>query len=85
MNEVQIFKLEDRQLRVQKNETGDPLWCPVDLCKMLGIQDSAVAKRRIDPLGVFKSGMGVVTGKKKNGEDAIQHFDLHQTIEISFH
>lgn len=76
MRELQVFnKSELGQVRV----TGDkdnPLFCLKDVCDILEHTNSRKAKEAIEREfdgGVTQSYIGVVTGKKADGTDAVQH------------
>jgi prophage antirepressor-like protein len=46
---VQIFKNEMfGEVRVAVNETGEPLFCLADLCKVLGLTNASAVKSRLD-------------------------------------
>lgn len=74
MNEVKIF--ENPQFgQIRTAGTSDePLFCASDICKALGYTNGrkAVADH-VDNPDVTKRDIGVVTGKKADGTDAIQY------------
>ena len=86
MNDVKIFNSPMfGELRVTRNEKGELLFCLKDVCDALGLQVGATAKRLggdINSTNVPKEAnnhpylssinVGVVTGKKSDGTNAIQ-------------
>ena len=86
MNDVKIFNSPMfGELRVTRNEKGELLFCLADVCDSLGLQVGATAKRLrgdINSTNVPKEAnnhpylssinVGVVTGKKSDGTNAIQ-------------
>lgn len=49
---LEIFKNENFEIRVAVDETGEPLFCLADVCKILGLDNSRQAKTRLDQKGV---------------------------------
>lgn len=49
---LEIFKNENFEVRVAVDETGEPLFCLSDVCKILDIANSRDAKTRLDLKGV---------------------------------
>ena len=73
MNNIQIFN-HPQFGDIRTSGTPDnPEFCAMDLCRALGYKNGrdALAKHVDDP-DVAKRDMGVVTGKKADGTDAIQ-------------
>lgn len=50
---LEIFKNENFEVRVAVDETGEPLFCLADVCKILGLDNSRQAKTRLDQKGVI--------------------------------
>lgn len=80
MKNVEIFNSPMfGELRTSRNEKDEPLFCLKDVCDSLELRVNDVIKRtgcHPDTIGV-----GVVTGKKSNGTDAIQEFDMYFITE----
>lgn len=80
MKNVEIFNSPMfGELRTSRNEKDKPLFCLKDVCDSLELRVNDVIKRtgcHPDTIGV-----GVVTGKKSNGTDAIQEFDMYFITE----
>lgn len=74
-NNIQIFKKQELgQVRVA-GDKDSPLFCLKDVCDILGHTNSRRAKEVIENEfedGVTQSYIGVVTGKKADGTDAVQ-------------
>lgn len=78
MNDIQIFSNPQfGQIRTLTDTANDPLFCASDVCKVLGYTNprKAVADH-VDAPDVTKRDMGVVTGKKADGSDAVQLVSL---------
>lgn len=71
-----VFSFESTSVRTFADDHGEPWFCAADVCAVLGYRNpsDAVAKHCRTP-GVAKREMGVVTGKKANGEDAVQQVE----------
>lgn len=82
------------ELRVTRNEKGELLFCLKDVCNSLGLQVGATAKRLggdINLTNVSKEtnnypylssiNVGVVTGKKSDGTNAIQTIAMYFVTE----
>ena len=82
------------ELRVTRNEKGELLFCLKDVCDSLGLQVGATAKRLggdINSTNVSKEAnshpylssinVGVVTGKKGDGTNAIQTIAMYFVTE----
>ena len=80
MKNVEIFNSPMfGELRTSRNEKDEPLFCLKDVCDSLELRVNDVIKRtgcHPDTIGV-----GVVTGKKSDGTDAIQEFDMYFIAE----
>jgi len=72
MNEIQRFDFNGAAVRVVKDDQGEPMFCLADVCKVLDIGNPSQLKTRLNPGGVISNEVGVVTGKKADGTDAIQ-------------
>lgn len=49
MNSLKVFNNEQLgEVRVIVNESGDPLFCLVDICRALNIQNAAQVAQRLD-------------------------------------
>lgn len=80
MKNVEIFNSPMfGELRTSRNEKDEPLFCLKDVCDSLELRVNDVIKRtgcHPDTIGV-----GVVTGKKSDGTDSIQEFDMYFITE----
>lgn len=80
MKNVEIFNSPMfGELRTSRNEKDEPLFCLKDVCDSLELRVNDVIKRtgcHPDTIGV-----GVVTGKKSDGTDSIQEFDMYFVTE----
>ena len=80
MKNVEIFNSPMfGELRTSRNEKDEPLFCLKDVCDSLELRVNDVIKRtgcHPDSIGV-----GVVTGKKSDGTDSIQEFDMYFITE----
>lgn len=73
MNELQIFQNEQFGMIRTAGTAEEPLFCASDVCRALGYNNGRDAiSRHCDEGDVVKRDMGVVTGKKSDGTDAIQ-------------
>lgn len=50
-NEVQIFNFNGSEVRIHKDEHGDPMFCLSDVCKVLGLDAPHKVKERLKPDG----------------------------------
>lgn len=75
MNELKTFINDEFEVRttVIKNE---PYFSLNDICNVLDIKNSRDAKTRLNPNGVGNTDVGVVTGTKSDGTDAIQKVNM---------
>lgn len=73
MNEIQIFNNPEFGTVRTTGNPDEPFFCASDICRALGYANSrkAIADHCEDP-DVTKRYMGVVTGKKADGTDAVQ-------------
>ena len=80
MKNVEIFNSPMfGELRTSRDEKDEPLFCLKDVCDSLELRVNDVIKRtgcHPDTIGV-----GVVTGKKSDGTDSIQEFDMYFITE----
>lgn len=67
------------ELRVTRNEKGELLFCLKDVCDALELQTKFVVKR-LSPQ-VVTINVGVVTGKKSDGTNAIQTISMYFVTE----
>ena len=80
MNDVKIFNSPMfGELRVTRNEKGELLFCLKDVCDALELQTKFVVKR-LSPQ-VVTINVGVVTGKKGDGTNAIQTISMYFVTE----
>lgn len=80
MKNVEIFKSPMfGELRTSRRDDGECLFCLADVCKALGLQTSKVRNRISPHLPTIK--VGVVTGQKADGTDAIQEIDMYFITE----
>lgn len=79
MNDIQIFSHPQFGEIRTAGTSEQPEFCAMDLCKALGYKNGrdALAKH-VDYPDVAKRDIGVVTGKKSDGTDAVQN------VEASF-
>lgn len=68
---IQVFDFKGASIRTQI-VNDDPMFCLADVCKVLDIGNPSQLKTRLNPGGVISNEVGVVTGKKADGTDAIQ-------------
>ena len=80
MTDVKIFNSPMfGELRVTRNEKGELLFCLKDVCDALELQTKFVVKR-LGPQ-VVTINVGVVTGKKSDGTNAIQTIAMYFVTE----
>jgi anti-repressor protein len=48
MNDLAIFKYQEKEVRVVKDEQGEPWWVLKDVCDILGINNSRMVAERLD-------------------------------------
>ena len=80
MKNVEIFNSPMfGELRTSRNEKDEPLFCLKDVCDSLELRVNDVIKRTgCHPDTIV---VGVVTGKKSDGTDSIQEFDMYFITE----
>ena len=71
-NNTQEFNFNGTPVRVRVDEEGEPWFCLADVCGVLGIANPSDCKTRLNPSGVVSTEVGVVTGEKADGGEAIQ-------------
>ena len=76
MGELQIFKSEEFGEVRTISRDGEPMFCLTDTCRVLDIKNSRDAKNRLKEDGVVTTDMGVITGKRKDGSDAVQKVEM---------
>lgn len=71
-----IFQFDSAVVRTFADDNGEPWFNASDVCAVLGYRNpwDAVTKHCRTP-GVTKRDMGVVTGKKSNGDEAFQQVE----------
>lgn len=76
-NPFEIFNYKNLgSVRTKVDEHGNPWFCLVDICNILGIKDQGtVAERLFDP-GKVLNRIGVQTGFKADGTPAIQMMNI---------
>jgi anti-repressor protein len=77
MNDIQVFNNEQFGTIRTCGTPDEPLFCAADICRALGFTNGrkAIADHCDDP-DVTKRYVGVVTGKRSDGEDAIQNVEM---------
>lgn len=76
-NQFEIFNYQNLgQVRVSTLYTGEPVFCLVDICNILGIKNSSRVMERLLTPGVHTMNLGVQTGVKTDGTPAIQFVDM---------
>ena len=72
MNNIQIFNnSEFGEVRTALID-NKPIFCLVDVCRVLEIKNPSDCKSRLKEPGVAITEVGVVTGTKKDGTESIQ-------------
>ena len=73
MNELQIFQNEQFGMIRTAGTAEEPLFCAADVCRALGYANGRKAiSDHCDEPDVTKRYIGVVTGKRNDGTDAVQ-------------
>ena len=77
MNDLRIF--ENKEFgKVRTSIVNDePYFSLNDICQILEINNPRMAKTRLNQNGVSTTDVGVVTGKKSDGTDAIQYVKMN--------
>ena len=76
-NQFEIFNYQNLgSVRTARTETGDPLFCLVDVCNILGIKNSSRVMERLFTPGVHTMNLEVQTGVKADGTPAIRFDDV---------
>jgi prophage antirepressor-like protein len=64
-------------IRFEQADDGAPLFCAADVCRVLGYKnDTDAIQKHCRERGVAKRYLGVVTGKKSDGTDAVQQVQM---------
>ncbi len=75
--EVRIFNNTEFGAIRTSGTSEEPLFCAADICNALGYSNGRDAiSRHCDEGDVVKRDMGVVTGKRSDGSDAIQYVSM---------
>lgn len=77
MQELQIFKNNEFGEVRTKVINNEPYFSLIDVCRILEINNPRMAKTRLNQDGVSTTDIGVVTGKKADGSDAIQNVKMN--------
>lgn len=77
MNELKIFKNENFGEVRTSIINNEPWFSLADVCRILEINNPRMAKTRLNQDGVSTTDIGVVTGKKADGSDAIQNVKMN--------
>lgn len=77
MNDLQIFKNNEFGEVRTKVINNEPYFSLTDICRILEINNPRMAKTRLNGDGVSTTDIGVVTGKKADGSDAIQNVKMN--------
>ena len=81
MKDVEIFNSPIfGELRTSRNDDGEYLFCLADVCKSLGLETNKVRGRLSSPHPLTIP-VGVVTGQKADGTEAIQQKDMYFITE----
>ncbi|MDR0606558.1 MAG: hypothetical protein LBG80_19990 [Bacteroidales bacterium] len=73
MSKIQLIRHpEFSEIRTYVDRKGNIMFCLADVCEVLGIENSRDTKTRLNPRGVGLTDIGVTTGKKVDGKEAIQ-------------
>lgn len=76
-NSMSVFAFNSNEVRTFADSHNEMWFCAKDVCKVLGYSnDSKAIKDHCKDRGVTKRYLGVVTGKKANGEDSIQEVEM---------
>lgn len=82
MSNIQVFNNPIfGRIRTVLSANNEPLFCLTDICKALDIKNVSDCKSRLNPSGVGTTEIGVVTGKRANGTDAIQNIAMNFITE----
>ena len=74
------------KIRTLTDENGEPLFCAKDLCDVLGYKIARCAVRQlVNTLDVVKHNAWVVTGKKKDGSEAMRRTLMLYVNESGFY
>jgi len=71
-----VFQFDGAVVRTFADSQGEPWFNASDVCKVLGYKNPRMSvERHCRPPGITKRDMGVVTGQKANGSDAVQQVE----------
>ena len=74
------------KIRTLTDENGEPLFCAKDVCDILGYKIARCAVRQlVNTLDVVKHNAWVVTGKKKDGSEAMRRTLMLYVNESGFY
>ena len=73
-NELTIFNFKSTPVRTEIIE-NQAWFCLIDVCDSLNLKRGSKTIDRLDEAGVRKTSLGVITGKKTNGDNALQEVD----------
>ena len=74
------------KIRTLTDENGEPLFCAKDVCDILGYKIARCAVRQlVNTLDVVKHNAWVVTGKKKDGSEAMRRTLILYVNESGFY
>lgn len=74
------------KIRILTDENGEPLFCAKDVCDILGYKIARCAVRQlVNTLDVVKHNAWVVTGKKKDGSEAMRRTQMLYVNESGFY
>jgi prophage antirepressor-like protein len=76
-NSMSVFTFNSNNVRTFADDHNEMWFCAKDVCAVLGYaNDSDTIKKHCKERGVAKRYLGVVTGKKANGEDSVQQIEM---------
>ena len=75
MEELKIFNNNEFEIRTAM-VNNEPYFALNDVCKILELKNPSQAKSRLSTPGVISNEVGVVTGKKSDGTNAIQNVNM---------
>ena len=76
MNQLKIFENNEFEIRTT-TISNEPYFALNDICKILEINNPSQAKTRLNKDGVISNEVGVITGKKSDGTDAVQNVNMN--------
>ena len=69
------------QIRTAVSASNEPLFCLVDVCKILGLTNPRQVKTTLQQGGVISNDVGVQTGTKSDGTPALQVVTMNLITE----